>query len=68
MQNYEELIKEIKENEIKRKEEDKKNKKIIEQVKIIEKLEYKLKKAKEKLNELAQSNDNAKVKSSKELQ
>lgn len=68
MENYEELLKEIKDKEIKRKEEDKKNKKILGQLKIIEKLEFKLKKAKEKLNEIAHNKDNSKTKVSKEIQ
>ncbi|ENT5822635.1 hypothetical protein ACFD9U_001722 [Campylobacter jejuni] len=50
--NYEKIKKDIEEGIQKRKEEDKKNKKIINQIKIISSLENKVQKEKEKLNKL----------------
>lgn len=53
--NYEKIKKDIEEGIQKRKEEDKKNKKIINQIKIISSLENKVQKEKEKLNELVKN-------------
>ncbi|EAI4085117.1 hypothetical protein ACM15X_001666 [Campylobacter jejuni] len=50
--NYEKIKKDIEEGIQKRKEEDKKNKKIINQIKIISSLENKVQKEKEKLDKL----------------
>ncbi len=57
--NYEKIKKDIEEGIQKRKEEDKKNKKIISQIKIINSLETKIKKEKEKLSKLVE-NENSK--------
>ncbi|EAI9651551.1 hypothetical protein C3226_07980 [Campylobacter coli] len=57
--NYEKIKKDIEEGIQKRKEEDKKNKKIISQIKIINSLENKIKKEKEKLSKLVE-NENSK--------
>ncbi|EAI8568534.1 hypothetical protein JG677_04490 [Campylobacter sp. TTU-622] len=57
--NYEKIKKDIEEGIQKRKEEDKKNKKIISQIKVISNLENKIKKEKEKLNKLVE-NENSK--------
>ncbi|QWU80867.1 hypothetical protein CNZW441b_b0022 (plasmid) [Campylobacter novaezeelandiae] len=57
--NYEKIKKDIEEGIQKRKEEDKKNKKIISQIKVISNLENKIKKEKEKLNKLVE-NENLK--------
>ncbi|OIT95758.1 hypothetical protein [Campylobacter jejuni] len=53
--NYEKIKKDIEEGIQKRKEEDKKNKKIINQIKIISSLENKVQKEKEKLNKLVKN-------------
>ncbi|XUP68484.1 hypothetical protein B6971_000505 (plasmid) [Campylobacter coli] len=53
--NYEKIKKDIEEGIQKRKEEDKKNKKIISQIKIINSLENKIKKEKEKLSKLVEN-------------
>ncbi|EAH6175635.1 TPA: hypothetical protein R8P75_001613 [Campylobacter jejuni] len=53
--NYEKIKKDIEEGIQKRKEEDKKNKKIINQIKIISSLENKIQKEKEKLDKLVKS-------------
>lgn len=57
--NYEKIKKDIEEGIQKRKEEDKKNKKIISQINIINSLENKIKKEKEKLSKLVE-NENSK--------
>ncbi|EID8661110.1 hypothetical protein LCI70_001435 [Campylobacter coli] len=57
--NYKKIKKDIEEGIQKRKEEDKKNKKIISQIKIINSLENKIKKEKEKLSKLVE-NENSK--------
>ncbi|MBZ7963312.1 hypothetical protein H2274_07080 [Campylobacter sp. W0049] len=60
------IIKERIENQkLKRKEEDKKNKKIIEQIKIISNLRKKLEKEEEKLNILVDLNQNQEIKENK---
>ncbi|EAH4727488.1 hypothetical protein C2P56_06110 [Campylobacter jejuni] len=56
--NYEKIKKDIEEGIQKRKEEDKKNKKIINQIKIISSLENKVQKEKEKLNKLVKNEAN----------
>lgn len=53
--NYEKIKKDIEEGIQKRKEEDKKNKKIINQIKIISSLENKIQKEKEKLDKLVKN-------------
>ncbi|EHF4495337.1 hypothetical protein J1H15_000506 [Campylobacter coli] len=53
--NYEKIKKDIEEGIQKRKEEDKKNKKIINQIKIISSLENKVQKEKEKLNKFVKN-------------
>ncbi|AXL39492.1 hypothetical protein GTQ17_08520 [Campylobacter jejuni] len=53
--NYEKIKKDIEEGIQKRKEEDKKNKKIINQIKIISSLENKVQKEKEKLDKLVKN-------------
>lgn len=60
------IIKERIENQAKiRKEEDRKNKKIIDQIKVISTLRKKLEKEEEKLNILVDLNQNQKVKENK---
>ncbi|MCC2990329.1 hypothetical protein J8258_01570 [Campylobacter jejuni] len=56
--NYEKIKKDIEEGIQKRKEEDKKNKKISNQIKIISSLENKVQKEKEKLNKLVKNEAN----------
>ncbi|EAK0768200.1 hypothetical protein [Campylobacter lari] len=58
--NYEKIKKEIEVEKQRRKEEDKKNKKIINQIKTIDKLKSKLSKEEAKLNELIENTQNTK--------
>ncbi|EAI7263288.1 hypothetical protein CK585_06915 [Campylobacter lari] len=56
--NYEKIKKEIEVEKQRRKEEDKKNKKIINQIKTIDRLKSKLSKEEAKLNELIENTQN----------